>query len=139
MTILVVDDEPGMSWAIRRLLGARGWRAITAASGAEALAAVRSAPIALALVDAKLPDVDGLELASRIRAANESLPLILMSAYFYPDDPLVQAALASGLIREFIAKPFRHKALLAALDRALGQAACPTSPIRPTSCGYPPG
>lgn len=114
-SILVVDDEPGMSWVIRRLLAGRGWRVVTAANGTEALEALRSQRFELALVDAKLPDVDGLELAARMGKAAAGLPLILMSAYFYPDDPLVQRALASGVIREFIAKPFRHEALLAAL------------------------
>ena len=62
----------------------------------------------LAFVDAKLPDAEGLDLARRIREANPGIRIVLVSGYFYGDDPEVLQAAAAGVINGFVSKPFLH-------------------------------
>jgi DNA-binding response OmpR family regulator len=116
---LIVDDELGTHWIVRRLLASAGRDCISAFDGASAVKVLRCAPVSLILLDAKLPDVEGLDLAVQLRNGGCGVPIILMSAYFYPDDPAVQAALAAGIINDFIAKPFRHRMLRESTERAL--------------------
>lgn len=107
-TVLIVDDEPDMCWALTRILNASGIRSVTAASCQEALALAGREPFRLAFVDAKLPDGDGLALVRRILEAVPGLRAILISGYFYRDDAEITEALAAGVVDGFVSKPFQH-------------------------------
>jgi len=85
----------------------------------QALEEVRRFPYALALLDAKLPDLDGLELARRIRGLRPGIPIIVVSGYFYSDDTAIQDALGSGLIQGFVSKPFLHADIVRSVERLL--------------------
>jgi DNA-binding NtrC family response regulator len=106
--VLIVDDEPGMCWALGHILGASGIVSVTATSGQEALGLAARQRFRLAFVDAKLPDIEGLELARRIREADPGIRIVLVSGYFYGDDPEVLQASAAGVINGFVSKPFLH-------------------------------
>jgi CheY-like chemotaxis protein len=114
-----VDDDPDICWALEHVLGRLGIRCIRALDGHRALRAARNNRLALALLDAKLPDMDGLELARQIRASDPRVPVLVVSGYFYKDDPAIQAALGQGLIRGFVEKPFSHPEIMAAIETAL--------------------
>jgi CheY-like chemotaxis protein len=116
---LIVDDEPDTCWALKHVLEKQGVRSRLALRAEQALEEVRRFPYALALLDAKLPDLDGLELARRIRALRPGIPIIVVSGYFYSDDPAIQAALGSGLIQGFVSKPFLHADSARSVDRLL--------------------
>ena len=105
-TVLVVDDEPDICWALQRILKGMGFETVTASNGKDALRAPEQAPLRLAFVDVKIPDMDGVDLARRLRAVQPGLAVILLSGYFYEEDAQVQSALRDGLIRGFISKPF---------------------------------
>ena len=108
--LLVVDDEEDVRWALKMILVKSGFGVTTASSGAEALCWLKEHSCDLILLDAKLGDIDGVELARRIRSeTGSSAPVILVSGYFYKDDSLVQDSLALGLISAFVTKPFRHE------------------------------
>lgn len=107
-TVLIVDDEPDMCWALARILHASGILSVTAASSQEALRLAREGPLRLAFVDAKLPDGEGLALVRCMREAAPGLRAVLISGYFYRDDTEVADALAAGIIDGFVSKPFRH-------------------------------
>jgi CheY-like chemotaxis protein len=100
------------------VLGRLGGKCIRAIDGQSALQAARRTRLTLAMLDAKLPDMDGLELARQIRASDPHIAVLIVSGYFYKDDPAIQSALAEELIRGFVAKPFSHKEILAALEAA---------------------
>ena len=122
LTVLVVDDEPDVCWALETLLRREGFTVVTAESGTEALQWLKAAEQGchLILVDAKLPDIDGVDLAGRIRAETSCLaPLILVSGYFYKDDSVVQDTLRSGLVSAFVTKPFHHDEILSAIHAVL--------------------
>lgn len=119
-SVLVVDDEPDVCWALGRLLRGEGFAVEAVGSGSEALSRLNASVFHLVLVDAKLPDIDGVDLARRIRAETPcASPLVLVSGYFYSDDSLVQDCLRSGLFSAFVTKPFQHESLLQAIRKAL--------------------
>ena len=117
--VLVVDDDPDICWALERVLGALGARCIRALDGRSALQAARVNHLTLALLDAKLPDIDGLELARSLRIADPGILVLVVSGYFYQDDPAIQAALEQRLIHGFIEKPFSHAEVIETVNEAL--------------------
>ena len=121
--LLVVDDEEDVRWALKMILAKSGFVVATASSGAEALCWLKEHCCDLILLDAKLGDIDGVELARRIRSETDSnAPVILVSGYFYKDDSLVQDSLAIGLIAAFVTKPFRHEEIRNAVRSVLALA-----------------
>jgi CheY-like chemotaxis protein len=104
--ILVVDDEPGMCWALENILRPAGYAVTTTPSGAEALELLAGESYAVAFVDAKLPDLDGLELAALIRQHSPHTAIVLISGYYYQEDKAITEGLQDELFTGFIAKPF---------------------------------
>jgi DNA-binding response OmpR family regulator len=117
--VLVVDDDPDICWALEHLLGKLGARCIRAIDGQTALQAARVNHLDLVLLDAKLPDLNGLEVARKIRRADPGVPIMLVSGYFYQDDPAIRTALEHGLICGFVEKPFSHAAIITTMEAAL--------------------
>ena len=116
--ILVVDDDE----TIRRLLQAHlkqtGHRVIVMGSALEAIAAVHEhgAPD-VAVLDVQLPDIDGFELAQKLRAESgaEALPIIFLSANV--DDSHIDRGRDMGAV--YLTKPYIRTALVNAIERAL--------------------
>jgi len=117
--VLVVDDDPDICWALERVLGGMDAQCIRALDGRTALEAARLNHPAMALLDAKLPDIDGLELARNLRMADPGILVLVISGYFYKDDPAIQAALEQRLIHGFIEKPFSHAEVIETVNEAL--------------------
>ena len=113
--ILIVDDEPDMCWALEHLLRNHGQITQKALSAREALNLMEQHHFTWAFLDAKLPDMDGLELARRIRKSAPDTRIIMVSGYFYRDDVSIQEAIAQGLIIDFISKPFLQEEILRVL------------------------
>ena len=80
-TILVVDDDQPIVLLMRKLLAEFGFEAVTALSGAEALAAARAHPPALVLLDKNMPGMSGTEVAHALRAdpAFAHTPILVLS------------------------------------------------------------
>ncbi len=124
--VLVIDDEPGVRWSLQRLLESNGFMVASAASGVEALKSLKAAKFCIVLVDAKLPDIDGIDLARRIRIETPcQAPLILVSGYFYDDDVVIREVLSSGLFSAFATKPIVHDALIRLVRDALSKRQSP--------------
>jgi DNA-binding NtrC family response regulator len=117
--VLVADDDPDICWVLERLVKSLKARCIRARDGQVALQAARVNRLALVLLDAKLPDMDGLEVAKQIRGIAPGVPILLISGYFYQDDPAIQAALDQKLIYGFVEKPFSHTEVITAMESAL--------------------
>ena len=112
---LIVDDEPDIFWAMENLLKQEGVVLIRALNGRETLARMGEKQFELVLLDAKLPDIEGLSLAKKIKKMDSKVPIVLISGYLNRDDEVVQDALSSGLISEYISKPFQHTEILNAV------------------------
>jgi DNA-binding NtrC family response regulator len=113
--ILIVDDEPDMCWALEHILHTQGFCTKGAVSGQEAQEMLRRHRFASVFLDAKLPDIDGLELAGQMRQIDPDLKIVMVSGYFYRDDVAIQNAISQGLILDFISKPFLQKEILRVL------------------------
>jgi two-component system, OmpR family, response regulator MprA len=113
--ILVVDDDPAVSGSLSRALRLEGYAVDTAADGSSALETLAlSAPDALVL-DLGLPDLDGLEVCRRLRAADDDTPILILTARDAVDDRV--EGLDAGA-DDYLVKPFALRELLARL-RAL--------------------
>lgn len=106
--ILIVDDEPDMCWALTHILKRMRCRTASVEKGQHALRLASEQAFWLAFVDAKLPDMEGIDLAARLRQAQPDLPVVLVSGYFYGDDGEVQKWTKDGTIYGFVSKPFLH-------------------------------
>jgi CheY-like chemotaxis protein len=111
--ILIVDDEPDMCWVISHILQSQGLSVITAYCGEDACFKLAHHKFSWVFLDAKLPDMDGLEVARRTSAILCDKPkIILVSGYHYCDDPVIRYAISEGIIDKFLAKPFTNTDLL---------------------------
>jgi signal transduction histidine kinase/DNA-binding response OmpR family regulator len=114
LSVLVVDDNATHRQVLETQL--RGWRmlAICVSTAAEALAQLEERTYDIALIDDRLADMDGIELARKIRETS-SLPLILLSS---SDE--VSAGNGAALFQAQILKPIKHSLLFATLLRLTG-------------------
>jgi len=92
--ILVVDDEEIVRDSLAAWFADDGYRVAGAASARDALAQLNDASWHIALVDIKMPGVDGLELQRRIKEIDENIAVIIMTAYASVDTAV--QALAEG-------------------------------------------
>ena len=114
---LTVDDEADINWILGRLIASRGYPVDHALCAEDAMELARRTPYRAVFVDAKLPDMAGLVLIGELRALLADPFVVLISGYFFADDPAVDQALQSGLIQAFVAKPFLHQEILGLIDR----------------------
>ena len=116
--ILIIDDDPDMLWVLESVLRCNNFEVSMASTGAEALAFDPETAFELALLDAKLPDMDGLDIARLIKASNPSTKIVMVSGYYYEHDDKIQEALTNHLITCFIPKPFSNSTILDAISSA---------------------
>jgi two-component system KDP operon response regulator KdpE len=113
--ILIVEDEPPIRRLLRMTLGAQDYRTIEASTAAEAQSALRHYRPDLVLLDLGLPDMDGLALIEKIRAAGP-VPIVVLSSR--GDEQAKVAALDSGA-DDYVTKPFGADELMARIRAAL--------------------
>jgi two-component system KDP operon response regulator KdpE len=113
--ILVIEDEPQVARFLRASLASHGFRLIEAASGASGLAEAAARVPDLVLLDLGLPDMDGVEVARRLREWS-SVPLLVLSARGQERDKI--EALDAGA-DDYLTKPFGIGELLARIRVAL--------------------
>jgi DNA-binding response OmpR family regulator len=123
--ILVRDDDPAVTSVLKRGLSYEGFAVATATSGQEGLALERQRPSDLVVLDIMMPGLNGLEVLQRLRAADEHLPVILLTARDAPVDRV--HGLESGA-DEYVCKPFRFEVLLARI-RSLLRRQHPDHPV----------
>jgi cobalt-zinc-cadmium efflux system membrane fusion protein len=127
-TILLVDDDETLSRVLRRVLTQQGYNVVEAGNVARALQVARDTPPQLGLLDLRLPDGDGVELARRLTEAGYGFPVILMTAY--PLRLRDQPDLARQFAR-VLTKPLNLQELRQAIDAALANA----PPVPPPAPG----
>lgn len=109
--IMVVDDEPQIVRALSINLRARGYEVTTAGDGAEAVAVADLAPPDLVILDLGLPDLDGVDVITRLRARS-AVPILVLSGRSDSADKV--EALDAGA-DDYVTKPFGMEELLARL------------------------
>ncbi|MCJ7627796.1 MAG: sigma-54 dependent transcriptional regulator [Longimicrobiales bacterium] len=113
-SILVVDDDARILASLSRALAREVDEIRTADNADEALQALAESPAAIALVDLKMPGMDGLELLAILRERTPDLDVIMMTAY--EDLPTVAAAMRGGAV-DFLTKPLDLHSLRRLLAR----------------------
>ena len=115
--VLVVDDEPNILSALRRLLRVNGYLVQTAPGGPEALTLLEQAPVDLIISDMRMPEMNGAEFLRRSRARVPEAVRILLTGY--ADIGSTIAAINDGEIFRYISKPWNDEALLGTLRDGL--------------------
>jgi response regulator NasT len=115
MRILVAEDETIIRLDLRDLLERAGFEVCAEArDGEEAVELARSEKPDLAIMDVKMPRLDGIEAARRI-LDDQQIPIVMLTAY--GQDELVSRAVEAGVFG-YLVKPFREQDLLPAIQAA---------------------
>src|SRR3954464_7648519 len=112
--ILIVDDEPNVRLVIRTALEAAGHLVSEASDGPTALDLLGREGLDLALLDLRMPDVDGMEVLRRLRDAGNDVPVVIVSAH--GSIPDVVGAMRLGAV-DFLPKPVTPAAIREVVDR----------------------
>jgi FixJ family two-component response regulator len=113
--VFLVDDDPIFSASLVRLLRAAGISAEAYSSAQEFLSGANAAGPACALVDLKMPEVDGLELQDALDRSARKVPVVFISGAGEISDSV--KAMRAGAI-DFLTKPVDERQLLEAIERA---------------------
>jgi DNA-binding response OmpR family regulator len=122
--ILVVDDEPMIVDLLRTYLTGLGYRVAAAGNGAEALGHVSVTRPDAVVLDLKLPDMSGAEIFGRLRAIDDSIPVLMLTAN--TDEVVARGLLKAGAL-DYICKPVRLEVLEVAVTTAVSVGRRPSS------------
>ncbi len=114
--VLVVDDEPDMLRVCRRILEDREYLVCTASDGPEALELLRREPVDVAVLDLRLPSMDGREVMREALRLNPDTAVLMITAHATVDTAV--QAVRDGAF-DFIPKPFSASQLEVAVDRSI--------------------
>jgi len=118
MRVCIVDDDAAVRDSLALLLGLHGHATAAYASAEDFLAAVRPDWTGCALVDIRMPGMDGLALLGELKARAIALPVIVITAH---GDVASARAAFKGEAVDFLEKPFDEGSLLAALEACLAR------------------
>lgn len=114
--ILVVDDEPSILQLARLYLEREGYRVESVGHGGAALEAIDRLHPALVVLDLMLPGLDGLEVCRRLRAENNPVPIVMLTARDEDVDKIVGLELGAD---DYLTKPFNPRELVARVKAVL--------------------
>ncbi len=117
-TVFVVDDDPSVRTAVKRLLASVGLECETFANPAEFLSRAESGVSGCLVLDVRMPGASGLDLQRMLNHAGTDLPIIFVTAH--ADVPLTVRAMKAGAL-EVLTKPFDDQILLDSVYQALEQ------------------
>ncbi len=118
--ILVIDDEPDIRESLEALLSYENYQVDTAATAAEGMKKLETAPFDydLVLLDLMLPDRSGLDVLREVREKDTSTPIIMITAF--GSEEVAVTALKSGA-NDYFAKPWKTEKLLIEIDRMVAR------------------
>jgi DNA-binding NtrC family response regulator len=115
--VLVVDDDNAVCRIVQRMLSDQHYQVQTSQSVADAILAIEQKSFDAYVIDYKLPDGSGLDVAERIRSKGSEAPIILMSGY---DASSVTSRAKKFSISDFLQKPFSRETICNAVKKAIG-------------------
>ena len=118
-TVLIVEDEASIASFVSLYLKNSGYDVRSAATGAEAVRQLQAGPISLILLDLMLPDVDGIELARRLRQRWD-IPILMLTARDEDVDKIIGLEVGAD---DYMTKPFNPRELVARVKAILRRAA----------------
>lgn len=114
--ILVVEDDPAVQKALRRLFETEGYAVEVQSDGKSALDSVQASSPAAIVLDLRLPKVSGRDVCKEIKAKSPALPIVVLSAASDVSDKVLLLELGAD---DYVTKPFSPRELLARVRAAL--------------------
>jgi DNA-binding response OmpR family regulator len=114
--ILVVEDDPSVQKALKRLFETEGYAVEVQANGQSALESFQAAPPAVIILDLRLPKLSGSDLCKVVKAQAPALPIVVLSATSDVSDKVLLLELGAD---DYVTKPFSPRELLARVRAAL--------------------
>lgn len=115
--VLVVDDEPEVTFALQAFFFGKGYEMMTSLDGLQAMRLLRQHPIDLVILDMKMPGVNGVEVLKFTHAQCPSTKVVVVTAYDVQFQELVEQLGVDG----FLIKPFGIQALTATIEEVLAR------------------
>jgi CheY-like chemotaxis protein len=116
--VLVVDDDPVVARSFDRVLSAKGYAVITAASGQEALNKLETENYDVVFTDIKMPGMSGLEMAEQVKERRPWLPVVIITGYGSPDN---EARAEAAGVSSFLRKPLSPDMIEGSAQKALSE------------------
>jgi len=118
-TVVCVEDEPEMIDLVKLILGRKGFNLVGAIGGREGLRTVRELKPDLVLLDLMMPDMDGWEVHTQMKADDElkAIPVIVLSAKAQSIDKVLGLHIAK--VDDYVTKPFGPQELLQSVNKVL--------------------
>ena len=114
--ILVVEDDPSVQKALKRLFETEGYAVEVQGNGRSALESFQAAPPAVIILDLRLPKLSGSDLCKEVKAQAPTLPIVVLSATSDVSDKVLLLELGAD---DYVTKPFSPRELLARVRAAL--------------------
>jgi len=130
--VLVVDDDPVVGKSFDRVLSGKGYAVITAANGEEALRKLNTEDYDVVYTDIKMPGMNGLEVAEKVKARKPWTPVVIITGY--GTDEQAERAKAAG-VTNFLHKPLSPEMIEGSAREALEVAAAPAATVEAQAAG----
>ena len=127
--VLVIDDDPVVGKSFDRVLSPKGYAVISAAGGEEALAKLAAEHYDVVFTDIKMPGMDGLEVAKRIKGSNPWMPVVIVTGYGTEANEMQARQLG---VSHFLHKPLTPELIEATATYAYPVAALPAPSVDAT-------
>ncbi len=114
--LLIVDDDQVARELLAEMLGREGYHVRVAGGGEEALRLAGAEPFDMALVDLRMPDVDGLAVLKQLAMIQPDLPVVILTAFATIETAI--AAVSAGAF-DYLSKPFRMEEIKIVVRRTL--------------------
>ena len=114
--VLVVEDDPSVQKALKRLFETEGYAVEVQANGQSALESFQASPPAVIILDLRLPKLSGSDLCKEVKAQAPALPIVVLSATSDVSDKVLLLELGAD---DYVTKPFSPRELLARVRAAL--------------------
>jgi two-component system, NtrC family, response regulator len=124
--ILLIEDDPGITAALKKELHAEGYQIAVAIRGDDGLAHAREHPCDVVLTDLKLPGLSGLELVEQLHAAKPKLPIIMMTAFGTTETAIEATKLGAY---DYLLKPLDMGELFDLLAKAVSSSRLMSEPL----------
>jgi two-component system phosphate regulon response regulator OmpR len=128
--ILVVDDDSRLRDLLRRYLTEQGFEVLVAEDAVRMSRLTQRERFDLLVLDLMMPGEDGLSILKRLRAANDTTPVVMLTAKGEDIDRIIGLELGAD---DYLAKPFNPRELLARVNAVLRRAPEPEAPGAPSS------
>lgn len=118
LTVCLVDDDPSVLRATRRLISSAGWQTVPFTDPKEFLKYAETHQPPLVVLDVLMPGMDGLEVQARLRHISPKTRVIILTS---KDDPSIRAKALKGGASEFFIKPVHDEEFLAGIESVISR------------------